>query len=244
MTENTINIYCDESCHLEHDGKNIMVLGGVWAPLNSVSKHNEAIREIKQKHGLPRWHEFKWTKVSAGKKDFYIELVNYFFAQGDLHFRGLIAQDKQSLDHTMIAGQTHDQWYYKMYFTMLKQIFDTHLRYNIYLDIKDTRGGGKVRKLQEVVQHSLYDFDREIIKKIQIIRSHETELMQMADLLIGALSYLHRGEIEKEKVNPTKKAVVNRIQELSGLSLKKNTLLRQIKFNLFLWHPRQNGAEN
>ena len=25
------NIYCDESCHLEHDGEKYMILGGIYA---------------------------------------------------------------------------------------------------------------------------------------------------------------------------------------------------------------------
>ncbi len=27
-----INIYCDESCHLENDNQKVMVLGAVWCP--------------------------------------------------------------------------------------------------------------------------------------------------------------------------------------------------------------------
>lgn len=26
------NVYCDETCHLENDGINVMVLGAVWCP--------------------------------------------------------------------------------------------------------------------------------------------------------------------------------------------------------------------
>lgn len=29
---NIFSIYCDESCHLEHDRQNAMVLGGIWCP--------------------------------------------------------------------------------------------------------------------------------------------------------------------------------------------------------------------
>ena len=28
----TYNIYCDESCHLEHDHLGVMALGAVWCP--------------------------------------------------------------------------------------------------------------------------------------------------------------------------------------------------------------------
>ena len=27
------NVYCDESCHLEHDRQKVMVLGVIWWPL-------------------------------------------------------------------------------------------------------------------------------------------------------------------------------------------------------------------
>ena len=26
------NVYCDESCHLEHDNSNVMVIGAVYCP--------------------------------------------------------------------------------------------------------------------------------------------------------------------------------------------------------------------
>ncbi len=31
MTE-LVNIYCDASCHLEHDQQRVMVLGAIWMP--------------------------------------------------------------------------------------------------------------------------------------------------------------------------------------------------------------------
>ena len=32
----TYNIYCDESCHLEHDSQPIMAQGAVWCRLEDV----------------------------------------------------------------------------------------------------------------------------------------------------------------------------------------------------------------
>ena len=34
------NVYCDESCHLEHDHQNVMALGAVWCPLDKVREIN------------------------------------------------------------------------------------------------------------------------------------------------------------------------------------------------------------
>lgn len=38
--------------------------------------------------------EMKWTKISPAKVDLYKDLVNYFFDDDDLHFRGVIIPDK------------------------------------------------------------------------------------------------------------------------------------------------------
>jgi hypothetical protein len=109
----------------------------------------------------------------------------------DLHFRGLVVPDKSKLRHEVFL-QSHDDWYYKMYFEMLKLILNPKAHYRIYLDMKDTRGGAKVEKLHEVLANNMYDFSRKIIERVQIVRSHEVELLQMADLLIGAVSYANR----------------------------------------------------
>ena len=45
-------IYCDESCHLEHDDIKPMVLGGVWCPKSEKDAIFGRLRDIKIKHGL------------------------------------------------------------------------------------------------------------------------------------------------------------------------------------------------
>ena len=118
----TYNIYCDESCHLENDRSHVMVLGAIWTPTSTVREINDQIREIKLRHGLKTTFEIKWTKVSPAQIDFYRELVNYFFGNSDLHLRALVVPDKTKLRHGEF-NQNHDDWYYKMYFDMLKIIF-------------------------------------------------------------------------------------------------------------------------
>jgi len=185
------NIYCDESCHMENDHQNVMVLGAVWCPIDKVKEISIRIKEKKVEHGLSPKFEIKWSKVSPAKKKFYLDIVDYFFDDDDLHFRALIVPDKSKLKHKEF-GQTHDEWYYKMYFDMLKVIISPDARYRLYLDIKDTHGGTKVSKLHAVLCNNMYDFSREIIEHVQIVRSHEVEILQMADLLIGAISYVNR----------------------------------------------------
>ena len=224
------NIYCDESCHLEHDGQKAMAIGGVWCPEETKDEIFRRIREIKVEHGLSRWMEIKWNIVSNGQLDFYMDVVNYFFDNSDLHFWVLVVPDKQMLRHGEF-NQTHDTFYYKMYFDMLKTLFEPGYGYNIYVDIKDTRGQKKVEKLHEILCNNHYDFNREMIRRVQQVRSEEVELVAVADLLTGAVSYLHRGL----EASAAKLRLIERIRSRSGYDLMRSTLYRENKFNVFVW---------
>ena len=79
------NIYCDESCHLEHDGINVMVLGSIWCPQSKLKEINHRIQEIKARNGIKKEAELKWTKLSPSQQDAYLDLINYFFDDDDLH---------------------------------------------------------------------------------------------------------------------------------------------------------------
>jgi hypothetical protein len=228
------NIYCDESCHLEHDHQKVMVLGAVWCPLDKVREISVRLREIKAKHGMKPGFESKWTKVSPAKQAMYLDLVDYFFDDDDLHFRALVVPDKAKLRHDDF-GQDHDTWYYKMFFDLLKVLFGPKSRYRIYLDIKDTRSAAKVANLHDVLCNNLYDFEREIIERVQTVHSCEVEVLQLADLLIGAVAYVNRGL----SGNAGKEALVARIRERSGYALTQTTLLREEKANLFVWHASE-----
>lgn len=72
--------------------------------MKSISKR---IREIKVRHGLKPEIEIKWTKVSPAKVHFYLDVLDYFFDDDDLHFRALIVPDKSKINH-IAYRQTHD----------------------------------------------------------------------------------------------------------------------------------------
>jgi hypothetical protein len=224
------NVYCDESCHLEHDGHPAMVLGALWCPHDKAREIAVRIREIKAKHGLPTNFEIKWSKVSPGKISFYSEIIDYFFDNADLHFRACVA-NKDGLDHTRF-GQDHDTWYYKMYFLTLANILRPKGKFWIFFDRKDSRAGAKLRKLEEVLTNSVFDFRREIVKNVQAVLSHEVEQVQLADLLTGCIGYANRDGSDPESA---KSQLVHRVVQRSGYSMTKTTLLREEKFNLFHW---------
>ena len=227
------NIYCDESCHLPNDNNQVMALGAGWCPTAKKREISSRLREIKVRHGFKPDFEIKWNKVSPAGISFYMDIINYFFDNDDVHFRALVVPNKNELDHEAF-NQDHDTFYYKMYFSLLKVILSPDHVYNIYIDIKDTKSQEKVNKLQDVLRNNHYDYHKQIIRKIQQVRSHEVEILQITDILTGAISYLHRGL----SANAGKMALIDRIKKRSDYSLTRSTLYKENKFNLFIWNPR------
>ena len=226
------SIFCDESCHLPTDGQPIMVLGALVVPAGQAREIAARIGEIKQAAGIPPQAEVKWGKVSPRWLPLYEALVDFFFDTADLRFRAVIA-DKTSLDHSAFS-QTHDEWYYKMYYLLLSRLLSQEEEFRIYLDIKDTQGGPKVRKLEEILRADLRDFSGKTVKRVQTVRSHEVQAIQVADILLGAVSHGNRDGGSSQ----AKRAIAQRIEARSGARFKFNTAKSEAKFNLFHWQGR------
>lgn len=228
-----MHIYCDESCHLENDGMKAMVLGALLCPASHRKLLARKIKILKAEHDLPVDFEIKWVKISPSKFLFYQALLDLFFDEPLLQFRGLVVPDKQLLNHSQFA-QNHDDFYYKQWYVLLNRLIDPDKRYRIFLDIKDTQGQKKLLKLHNVLCNANYDFDRSIIQSIELVQSHDVLLLQLADILIGALSYVHRDL----HGSPAKLAMVAHLRHRSGLRLEQSSLLRAEKFNLFVWRAQ------
>lgn len=234
MKKDSYNIYCDESCHLLHDESNVFVIGALWASSDVTKQVFIDLREIKQKHGLSPFFEAKWTKISNAKIEYYLDVVKYFFANDALRFRAVVVPDKTILDHSAFV-QDHDTWYYKMFYVMLKIIIRSDARYNLYLDIKDTRSNRKVRELQKILNIVSPDDEELSVIRAQHIRSHEVELMQICDIFIGSLAYIHR----QLSSNEGKLKVLKEIEEaIGGVSLLASTSKQEEKFNILVWNPK------
>lgn len=224
------NIYCDESCHLQNDKMKSMTLGAVMCKKEYYQTIIQRIKEIKSSYHIPLHQEMKWVKISPTNVRFYENIIDFFFDSNYLSFRGIVIPDKSKLNHEYFR-QTHDDWYYKMYFLLLDRLFTSECKYNVYIDIKDTLGYAKLRKLKDFLHNSNYDFDKCMISKIQEIRSYETSIIQITDLIIGALSYLHR----ESNTSNAKLKIINKIKIRSRKNLMTSTFQGERKFNLLIW---------
>ncbi|AVM50887.1 DUF3800 domain-containing protein [Capnocytophaga sp. oral taxon 878] len=215
----TFNFYCDESCHLENDNFPYMLIGYVSSAYNQVKLHTEKIKQLKKEYCIP--YELKWNHLSKSAMELYKELIDYFFAT-DLQYRAIVI-DKNQLKHQQFQ-QTHDDFYYKMYYQLIQKKLSSEYNYNIYLDIKDTRSAEKVNGLKNYLNNNFVS-----VRNLQNIRSHESELMQLTDIITGALSYYLR----KENKVIAKNKIVDRIAQHAGQALNQSSPRSEQKFNLF-----------
>ncbi len=208
-----------------------MVLGAIACSTAAVREVAESVRSLKVQHDLSSRYEAKWTKISASKLAFYLDLINLFFADDRLSARVLIAR-KDGLNHEAFM-QTHDDFYFKMYYQLLLRWVEGGTPTRVYIDIKDTRSIRKVRKLESYLRLKLRD-DGRLVQHIQQVRSHEVQLLQLVDVLIGALNFKLRASGD----SAAKHAVVDRIEMSSKYPLDRSTPRSESKLNFFHWQAQ------
>lgn len=224
------NIYCDESCYLPNDKIDFMVIGGISCPKDKADYINKAIRNIKVRNGVYKFAEIKWTKVSESKYKMYEEIVDLFLDTNYLKFCSVIVQKALFQNSNL----TYDDWYQRIYYLNLREMIDIGNDYHIYLDIKDTKGSEKINQLKDVLNNVAGYFYDETVKNIQLVRSDQIQILQLADLIIGAVSYANR----KLMGNSAKIRLIEHIEEKTGRLLTKSTPKDENKMNIISWIPK------
>lgn len=216
---------------MEHDGSNVMVLGAVFVPEEKVEKLNRDIKFLRHQHNYH--NEIKWTKLHGKQFEFYKSIINLFFSDTDFKFKATVVLNKHYLDHEKFNRGGHNEFYYKMFYYALRDFLKSGNRYKIYLDYMDTLGSAKAKKLLDVLQAgAFWSTD----SSIHIIHSYEAQIIQLCDLLIGAIAYKNRTDIEKTSL--LKQQIVGYLEEKSGGLIDYATPQWEEKFNIFRFSPR------
>ena len=221
MEQCRYNYYCDESCHLKNDGKQFMILGYISVSYNKVKKIKEEIKDLRLKYKNSL--EVKWTHLSQWNYLFYSELVDLFFDRTDINFRAIIVDKSKYIANK--CGNDYDKFYYLMYYQLIYHMLDVGCNYNIYLDIKDDLSNYRIEELKKILNVQMG-----VIEKIQHVRSHELDILQLCDLFIGAISYNLNNS---EKSSQPKLRLIDKLKNLSRTDLENKNMR---KFNLFRIH--------
>lgn len=203
VAQKKFNIYCDESS-IDNPSSQMMVIGALFIERGMVPEIRKKIKEIRGRHGVNG--ELKWVKTSSKVLPFYEELFTYLFAVdgSKITFRCIVV-DKSQVNYEKYHKQDKELAFYKFYYQLLKRRLKDD-RYYISLDFRPSKNKNSVRRLGEFL--GLFSKG---IAHIQAYQSHENVLIQVADILTGAVSFARNtpngGVAKKELVNIIAKAI-------------------------------------
>ena len=181
-----IEVYCDESRPevLYGDGSadKYMVIGGIWLPKEQRENIKSEVKALRDKHNVHG--EIKWKNVSPSRLNFYVDLVKLFFSTDSLRFRCIVVNSER-VDLDYYHDSDSELGFYKFYYQLLYHWCEPLKDYWIFLDYKRNKESDRLHTLSDVLNNASFSF----IKSVQAIESKESLLIQLADVLIGAVGY-------------------------------------------------------
>jgi len=200
------------------------------APKEEYHTIKESFKQLKLRHKSPT--EVKWSKLSYSRLNLYKGMIDLFF-DCNIEFRYVLIKNKSSLNHDRFNDGGHNEFYYKVVYLLLNNSWVNHNNntYRVYLDIKDTRGRERIVELNAYL-NSHYN-NNSPFKYLQHIRSNESELLQLTDILIGAIGYKARKEHLKENASKVKCELIEYIEQKTGYQIDDGTEPWVKKFNIF-----------
>lgn len=179
-------VYCDETLpdlltSSDPAGRYLMI-GSLWLPTDLRSDVKSRIDELRRNHAVHG--ELKWRKVSPSRQAFYAELIDLFMSFGsDLRFR-CIAVDRQAMSLELHNGDA-ELGFYKFYYQVLHHWILDQNEYTIFCDLKQNRDRTRLSTLRRVLGNANRT---SVIHDVQSLPSSEVVLLQLCDVLLGAVS--------------------------------------------------------
>jgi len=224
-------IYCDESrqelFRTRRKAQGVyVIIGGVWIEATKRTYYKDLIRQLRERHRV--YGEFKWNRVSPSRLDFYLDLVHLFFRE-EMRFRCVVLA-RDEMDAVRFHEADEELMFYKFYYQLLHPwILDLN-RYRIFVDMKTNRVPNRLRTLKRVLSNA--NLTSEILD-VQALPSKEVDLIQLTDVLIGAVGYA----FHNLKTSDAKRCVVGEIERFLPSHQIQPTWKGEEKFNIFRFRP-------
>lgn len=217
-------VYCDESCVealFDLKSHKFAVIGGIWIPAEMRGDIKTGLNSIKEKYAL--FGEMKWNKICPSSLNLYIDVINYFFSSPDIRFRSIVI-DASEIDHASYNQGSGELGFYKFYYELLHNWLAEGNTYKIFLDYKVNGNRHRVKELERILQSGAWG----IVEQAQSLPSDESLLIQLADVLTGAVAAAYNKEIKSQSKTNIKALIDYHI----GHSIRA-TFPSETKFNVF-----------
>lgn len=205
------DLYCDESrqdllvkkSSINRNNRYVCI-GGIMLKRENREMIKSNIKELKEKYSVHG--ELKWGNVSNNKIDFYLELIDMFFKYDDLDFRTIVI-DATEVDNDTFNESDHELGYYKFYYQLLVHWITSNNKYYVFTDCKTNKDKYRLKELKRILNRVCR---AECVEIIQPINSKESLLLQLQNVLMGAVGY--KFNYGKEGISSAKKEIIRRIE--------------------------------
>jgi hypothetical protein len=227
-----IDIYADESRLKE---ERYMLIGGLWVPALAEPALRQDIALLRTSYRMTA--ELKWKKVSRAKLSAYQDLVDLFVKHCDAAFHCIVI-DVTLLDYKIFSRGDDELGFYKFYFQLISRKLAPGYRYLVFTDARRNRRAYRLDVLKICTnrwwakQQGIPDAAP--VRAVEARNSKDEDLIQMADVLLGAVGCAWNRHAESR----AKLDLIGHIeQRLGGVSLSQGTPRSAPKFNIWQWRP-------
>jgi hypothetical protein len=176
------HLYCDETyLHSE--------VAFAFGALVCTSRRAQILKDQLSavRNRLNYFGELKWKKISIEKLPIYKKFVDVFLDDRYVTFSLMKVSKGQ---YWKEWASTEEERFFKSYYVFLMQNIGPHFRYNTYLDCKPLQKGYRWDRLHFLINRNRREEWGAIrnIKVLSPVDSKSEDLIQLADLLLGAFT--------------------------------------------------------
>jgi hypothetical protein len=226
------DIYLDES---SESGFPFTVIGAVIVPSADAKEISDEIQSAK-KHASA---ELKWSRLDNRNHAVYTRALEHFLkrrADSQAFFHSIVLENDK-IDYSLHSYGSVDIGFNKFIYQILMKFAREHGKshyFYVYPDERRTRQTGD--EFRDVLNNGA---DRNLnVRPFRIVefrKSHQTPLIQLADVLTGAVAYENNGHDQKANANAAKVNFLKEMKKRLGIfSFKNATPYRERTFTV--WH--------
>jgi hypothetical protein len=245
-------VYCDES---NTDGnKAYPVYGAILVSLDNILEVQRELKEWRQREDMHG--EIKWNKLDGGRRlAKYKSLVDLLFTLARqrelLQFKAIVL-DRRAPEYRTFSEGNDELGLYKFYYHWLLRYFakfpimhQCHLRVIIDERTLPADNPDPYTALKIILNHGIrkkFQAATDVVTKVEPLASEKSDLLQVADVLMGAIAFhcqdFHlRSDANKEKLELAR-YVAARLG-LRDLKHETNPITENLK--IVRWHWKSRG---
>ncbi|MBP3846481.1 DUF3800 domain-containing protein [bacterium] len=242
-------IFADES---NTDKSRYMLIGGIWVDEPTYLQVVAECKNFKQENGWNENTKFNWKNISKKTLEQYYKFIDIFFKY-NLQFNCIII-DRKEINLKENINKDAELGFYIFYYELLRRNSKINIPYYIYLDRRNNRQKSRGETLKQLLQKDMHPINKQgkrtidkgkDVKVLEFVNSNAYNLIQFADLIMGAIGYHYNKKHLLPDASQHKSAFAMYICNKIG---KKDLIFNTDKngyknLNLWLYQPSKNLAK-